>query len=59
MQVKEVFKASGRISCNDDLSDRRLEEFFTKIEDVMNEYKVYRIRDILLNPFEKGVKIKK
>lgn len=58
MQLNKIFKASGQIRCHDDMSDKKLEEFFIKIEDVMNEYKVYRIRDVMLNPFSEGLRVK-
>lgn len=58
MQINQKFRVNGHFSCSKDLSENTVEEFFTKLEEIMNEYQVYEV-GANLNPYDIGVSIKK
>jgi len=56
MQLKQKYLVHSNIWGGQDLSDQDVEDFSVALEDLMNEYKVFRL-EAVLNPYNVGVQM--
>lgn len=56
MELKQKYRVAHSWTGVEDLTDEQVEAFSHKLEDLLNEYKIFKI-DAVLNPYNKGVKL--
>jgi hypothetical protein len=56
MELNKKYRIFGHVYCNNDISDRDMEDFFVNLEELMNKYEIYKV-DGVLNPYNVGISI--